>query len=102
MKLCCGRRTEPWFGRLTCWRACRRIWSSPDARRITRRNARGCNGASLYVGHQPLYLHPAEEAGRSFAPALARLRELVHFLPAMSLPETAAEAYGTIRAQLES
>ena len=34
--------------------------------------------------------------------ALARLRELVHFLPAMSLPETAAEAYGTIRAQLES
>jgi tRNA(fMet)-specific endonuclease VapC len=34
--------------------------------------------------------------------ALARLRELVHFLAAMSLPETAAEAYGTIRAQLES
>jgi tRNA(fMet)-specific endonuclease VapC len=34
--------------------------------------------------------------------ALTRLRELVHFLPAMSLPETAAEAYGTIRAQLES
>lgn len=33
---------------------------------------------------------------------LARLRELVHFLPAMSLPETAAEAYATIRAQLES
>ena len=34
--------------------------------------------------------------------ALARLREFVHFLPAMSLPETAAETYGTIRAQLES
>jgi tRNA(fMet)-specific endonuclease VapC len=33
---------------------------------------------------------------------LERLRELVHFLPALSLPETAAEAYGTIRAELES
>src|ERR1700757_3127526 len=64
MKSCCGRRAEPWFGRLTCWRACRRIWSSPDARRISRRNARGCNGASLYVGHQHLYLHPAHFAQR--------------------------------------
>ena len=36
------------------------------------------------------------------AGALARLRELVNLLPAISLPETAAEAYGTIRAQLES
>ena len=34
--------------------------------------------------------------------ALARLRELVHVLPATGLPETAAEAYGTIRADLES
>ncbi len=34
--------------------------------------------------------------------ALARLRELVHVLPATSLPETAAQAYGTIRADLES
>jgi tRNA(fMet)-specific endonuclease VapC len=34
--------------------------------------------------------------------ALARLRELVHVLPAISLPETAAQAYGTIRADLES
>ena len=34
--------------------------------------------------------------------ALERLRELVHLLPAMSLPDTAAEAYGTIRAELES
>jgi len=34
--------------------------------------------------------------------ALERLRELVLFLPALSLPETAAEAYGTIRAELES
>jgi tRNA(fMet)-specific endonuclease VapC len=34
--------------------------------------------------------------------ALERLRELVHLLPAFSLPETAAEVYGTIRAELES
>jgi tRNA(fMet)-specific endonuclease VapC len=34
--------------------------------------------------------------------ALERLRELIHLLPALSLPETAAEAYGRIRAKLES
>lgn len=34
--------------------------------------------------------------------ALERLRELVSLLPALALPETAAEAYGTIRAELES
>ena len=34
--------------------------------------------------------------------AFERLRELVHWLPALSLPETAAQAYGTIRAELES
>jgi tRNA(fMet)-specific endonuclease VapC len=34
--------------------------------------------------------------------ALVRLRELVHWLPALFLPETAAEAYGRIRAELES
>jgi tRNA(fMet)-specific endonuclease VapC len=34
--------------------------------------------------------------------ARERLRELVNLLPALSLPETAGESYGTIRAQLES
>ena len=34
--------------------------------------------------------------------ALERLRELSNFLPAVSLPETAARAYGTIRAELEA
>ena len=34
--------------------------------------------------------------------ALDRLRELFHWLPALPLPETAAEAYGTIRADLEA
>ena len=34
--------------------------------------------------------------------ALERLRELVLLLPALALPESAAETYGTIRAELES
>ena len=34
--------------------------------------------------------------------ALERLRELAHVLPALGLPETAAEAYGAIRADLEA
>jgi len=36
------------------------------------------------------------------AAALERLRELMHVLPALSLPESAAEAYGSIRAELEA
>ena len=34
--------------------------------------------------------------------AMERLRELLILLPALALPETAAEAYGRIRAELES
>ena len=34
--------------------------------------------------------------------AIERLRELVNLLPALPLPETAAEAYGSIRAELDS
>jgi Predicted nucleic acid-binding protein, contains PIN domain len=34
--------------------------------------------------------------------ALAALRELIQLLPALPLPEAAAEAYGRIRAQLEA
>lgn len=33
--------------------------------------------------------------------ALERLRELVHLLPALALPESAPETYGSIRADLE-
>lgn len=35
------------------------------------------------------------------AAALAKLHELTELLPALPLPETAAEAYGSIRAELE-
>lgn len=58
------------------------------------------SGRSRVFGHHPRRDGAAKSEQR--VAALARLRELVHFLPAMSLPETAAEAYGTIRAQLES
>jgi tRNA(fMet)-specific endonuclease VapC len=34
--------------------------------------------------------------------ALERLRELTTLLPPLALPETAAEAYGSVRAQLEA
>ena len=44
------------------------ISTSPDARKTGRRNARGCSGAPVSTGHKHLYLHPAEAAGRSFAP----------------------------------
>ena len=46
-------------------------------------------------------LYGAAKSERRVA-ALERLRELVHLLPALPLPETAAEAYGAIRAELES
>jgi tRNA(fMet)-specific endonuclease VapC len=36
------------------------------------------------------------------AAAVERLRELVQLVPALPLPEAAAESYGTIRADLES
>jgi tRNA(fMet)-specific endonuclease VapC len=34
--------------------------------------------------------------------AMERLRELIHLLPALALPEAAAETYGAMRAELES
>jgi tRNA(fMet)-specific endonuclease VapC len=46
-------------------------------------------------------LYGAAKSAQAVA-ALARLRELVNLLPALPLPETAAEAYGRIRAELES
>jgi tRNA(fMet)-specific endonuclease VapC len=36
------------------------------------------------------------------AKALEQLRDLLHLLPAMALPESAAETYGTVRADLEA
>jgi tRNA(fMet)-specific endonuclease VapC len=46
-------------------------------------------------------LYGAEKSAQRRA-ALERLRELVLLLPALPLPEAAAESYGKIRAELES
>jgi hypothetical protein len=53
---------------LICWLVCPTILKSLGARRIDRRNAKDCNGASLSVGHKHLNLHPAEETRAGFAP----------------------------------
>jgi tRNA(fMet)-specific endonuclease VapC len=45
-------------------------------------------------------LYGAEKSAQRAA-ALELLRELAQALPVMGLPETAAEAYGTMRAELE-
>jgi tRNA(fMet)-specific endonuclease VapC len=47
-------------------------------------------------------LYGAAKSEQQRVAALERLRELVHWLPALSLPESAAEAYGSIRAELEA
>jgi len=52
------------------------------------------------ITHGELLYGATKSAQRTAA--LERLRELVNLLPALSLPETAAEAYGTIRADLEA
>ena len=44
-------------------------------------------------------LYEAAKSAQRVA-ALERLRELLHWLPALPLPEGAAEAYGMIRAEL--
>jgi len=46
-------------------------------------------------------LYSAAKSAQRVA-ALERLRELVQLLPALSLPEAAAEAYGSMRAELEA
>jgi tRNA(fMet)-specific endonuclease VapC len=46
-------------------------------------------------------LYAAAKSGQRIV-ALERLRELVRFLPALAMPEGAAETYGAIRADLES
>ena len=46
-------------------------------------------------------LYSAAKSARRTA-ALERLRELIRLLPAIALPESAAETYGAMRAELES
>lgn len=64
-----------------------------------RRLRPGEAGLSVITYGELLY-GAAKSAHRTAA--LERLRELSRLLPALPLPETAAESYGTIRAELES
>ena len=64
------------------------------------RNLRPGEAALSVITYGELLYGAAKSAQRKAA--LERLRELIHFLPALALPENAAETYGTIRAELEA
>jgi tRNA(fMet)-specific endonuclease VapC len=64
------------------------------------RSLRPGEAALSVITYGELLYGAAKSAKRSAA--LERLRELIHLLPALPLPDTAAEAYGRIRAELES
>jgi tRNA(fMet)-specific endonuclease VapC len=62
------------------------------------RKLRPGEAALSVITYGELFYGAAKSAQR--VAALARLRELIHWLPALPLPEAAAEAYGTARAEL--
>jgi len=64
------------------------------------RRLRPGEAALSVISYGELLYDAAKSAQR--AVAFERLRELVHLLPALPLPESAAETYGSIRADLES
>jgi tRNA(fMet)-specific endonuclease VapC len=64
------------------------------------RKLRAGEGALSAITFGELLYRANKSAQR--AAALERLRELIHVLPALPLPQAAAEAYGTIRADLEA
>ncbi|MGA9041319.1 MAG: type II toxin-antitoxin system VapC family toxin [Terriglobales bacterium] len=64
------------------------------------RKLRQGEAALSVITYGELLYGAAKSAQRTAA--LERLRELIHFLPALAMPETAGEKYGTIRAELES
>jgi tRNA(fMet)-specific endonuclease VapC len=64
------------------------------------RKLRPGEAALSVITYGELFYGAAKSARR--VQVLERLGELVQLLPALSLPETAAEAYGAIRAKLET
>jgi tRNA(fMet)-specific endonuclease VapC len=64
------------------------------------RNLRPGEAAISVITYGELLYGAAKSAQRAIA--LERLQELITFLPALALPESAAEAYGRIRAELEA
>ncbi len=63
------------------------------------RRLRPGEAALSVITYGELLYGAAKSAQR--AAALGQLRELIYVLPALSLPESAAEAFGSIRAELE-
>ncbi len=74
--------------------------SRPEQVLLRFRKLRSGEAALSVITYGKLLYGAAKSAHRTAA--LERLRELVQLLPALPLPETAAETYGTIRAELES
>ena len=70
----------------------------PEAVQQRFRRLRPGEAALSVITYGELIYGAAKSAQR--AAALEKLRELVHWLPALPLPESAAEAYGAIRAEL--
>jgi tRNA(fMet)-specific endonuclease VapC len=64
------------------------------------RKLRPGEAALSVITYGELLYGAAKSAQRTAA--LERLRELVRILPAMALPENAAETYGVVRAELEA
>jgi len=64
------------------------------------RKLRPGEAALSVITYGELLYGAAKSAHR--AAALERLRDLVRLLPALPLPESAADAYGAIRAELET
>jgi len=64
------------------------------------RSLRPGEAALSVITYGELFYGAQKSASRGAA--LERLRELVEWLPALPLPEAAAEAYGTIRADLQA
>jgi len=64
------------------------------------RRLRPGEAALSVITYGELLYGAAKSAQRTAA--LERLRELVRLLPALALPESAGETYGSIRAELES
>jgi tRNA(fMet)-specific endonuclease VapC len=64
------------------------------------RKLRPGEAALSVITYGELLYGAAKSAQR--AAALEQLRELIRLLPAVALPENAAETYGTLRADLET
>ncbi len=64
------------------------------------RNLRAGEAAISIITHGELFYGAIKHVQQ--ATAIAQLRELMRYLPALPLPEGAAESYGKVRAELEA